>query len=163
MVKGWEGVNGGVGARRPAAGSEDSRRSGEVQGFILYLIYLIKAGLPPVRFRPPIAERWTGGPREGREESYQAQPSFTTVGAAVDIGPEHPREEVLDGFGFGRRRSRFIEGVEADNQVLGAVAIGEEAIMPDPHEALGPVQSLPSSTTASIRSASTASSHDMLG
>ena len=61
MVKGWEGVNGGVGARRPAAGSEDGRRSGEVQGFILYLIkagllpvrfilYLIKAGLLPVRF-----------------------------------------------------------------------------------------------------------------
>jgi hypothetical protein len=43
MVKGWEGVNGGMGARRPAAGSEDSRRSGEVQRFILYLI---KAGLP---------------------------------------------------------------------------------------------------------------------
>ena len=75
MVKGWEGVNGGVGARRPAAGSEDGRRSGEVQGFILYLIkagllpvrfvlYLIRAGLLPVRFRPPIAgavDRWPEG------------------------------------------------------------------------------------------------------
>jgi hypothetical protein len=78
MVKGWEGVNGGVGARRPAAGSEDGRRSGEVQGFILYLIkagllpvrfilYLIKAGLLPVRFRRRIGRavgRWPEGEAE---------------------------------------------------------------------------------------------------
>ena len=55
-------VNGGLGARRPAAGSEDIA-GGEAQGFILYLIkagllpvrfilYLIKAGLLPVRFIP---------------------------------------------------------------------------------------------------------------
>jgi len=53
MVPGGGGVNGGVDARRPAAGSVDRRRrSGEAQGFILYLI---KAGRLPVRFRRSIA------------------------------------------------------------------------------------------------------------
>jgi hypothetical protein len=110
------------------------RRSGEAEGFILYLIktrllpvrfilylikagllpvrfilYLIKAGLLPVRFRRRIGRaegRWLEGEAEGAD---RAQPSFTTVRAAVDIGPEHPREEGLDRFGFGRRWRRRIE------------------------------------------------------
>jgi hypothetical protein len=46
-----EGSMGDVGARGPAAGSEDIA-GGKAQGFILYLI---KAGFLPVRFRPRIA------------------------------------------------------------------------------------------------------------
>ena len=57
--------------------------------------------------------------------------------AAVDIGSEHPREEGLDRFGFGRRWRRRIERGPAGGQVLGAVAIGEEAVVPDAHEAVG--------------------------
>ena len=56
---------GGVGARRPAAASVERRRSGEAEGFILYLI---KAGLLPVRFRPPIGRaegRWPEGEAGG--------------------------------------------------------------------------------------------------
>jgi len=62
---------------------------------------------------------------------------LATVRAAVCVGAEHAREEGLDSFGFGRRRSRDIESDPTGGQVLGAVAIGEEAIVPDPHEALG--------------------------
>ena len=92
---------GDMGARRPAAGSED------VAG----------------------AER--------RKGSDRAQPSFTTVRAAIDIDSEHPREEGLDRFGFGRRWRRRIERGPAGGQVLSAMAIGEEAIVSDPHEAVG--------------------------
>ena len=70
---------GGVGARRPCGGFGRHRRSGEAQGFILYLIkagllpvrfilYLIKAGLLPVRFKPPIGRavgRWPEGEAGG--------------------------------------------------------------------------------------------------
>ena len=105
------------------------------------------AGVHPVphKSRAPArsvqaAHRKSGGPvarGRGGRSSDRAQPSLTTVRAAVGIGPEHAREEGLDGFGFGRRRSRRIEGGPADVQVLGAVAIGEQAIVPDPHERLG--------------------------
>ena len=68
-------VNGGHGRKAACGGVRRRRRSGEVQGFILYLIkagllpvrfilYLIRAGLLPVRFRPPIAgavDRWPEG------------------------------------------------------------------------------------------------------
>jgi hypothetical protein len=54
MVKGREGVNGDVSARRPAAASEGVAGEGEAQGFILYLI---RAGLLPVRFTPSAHER----------------------------------------------------------------------------------------------------------
>jgi hypothetical protein len=59
-ARGGKGSMGGVGARRPAA-EVRRRRRGEAQRFILYLI---KAGLLPVRFRPPIAGaagRWPEG------------------------------------------------------------------------------------------------------
>jgi hypothetical protein len=45
---------------------------------------------------------------------------LATMRAAVDT--EHPREEGLDGFGFGRRRGRRIEGGLIGGQVFGAVA-----------------------------------------
>ena len=76
-------------------------------------------------------------PEGRRKGSDWAEPSFTTVRAAIDIGSEHPREEGLDSFGFGRRWRRRIERGPAGGQVLGAVAIGEEAVVPDAHEAVG--------------------------
>ena len=74
---------------------------------------------------------------ERRKAFDGAQPSLSAVRAAVCVGAEHAREEGLDGFGFGRRRSRRIEGGPTGVQMLGTMAIGEEAIVPDPHEALG--------------------------
>jgi hypothetical protein len=103
---------GDVGARRPAAGSEDIAGAGRRRGL-----------------RRPSQKGWSGGPRERREGSDRAQPSLATVRAAVDIGPEHAREEGLESFGFGRCRSRRIAGGPAGDQVLGVVAIGEEAIV----------------------------------
>ena len=41
----------------------------------------------------------------------------------MHIGSEHSREEVLDGFGFGRRRSRGIEGGPTGVQVLGTMEV----------------------------------------
>jgi hypothetical protein len=57
--------------------------------------------------------------------------------AAVCLAPKHSSEEDFHGFCFARRGGRGIEGGPTGGQVLGAVAIGEEAIVPDPHEALG--------------------------
>jgi len=51
----------------------------------------------------------------------------------VHIGPEHSKEEDFHGFCFARCGGGGVEG----GQVFGAVAIGEEPIVPDPHEALG--------------------------
>ena len=66
---GWSGsmvleqgrVNGGCGRKAACGGAGRGRRRGEAQGFILYLI---KAGLLPVRFRWPIGRavvRWPEG------------------------------------------------------------------------------------------------------
>jgi len=52
---------GGQEAKRYVAASVDSRRSREAQGFILYLI---NAGLPPVRFRRFIARAVVRWPEE---------------------------------------------------------------------------------------------------
>jgi hypothetical protein len=92
-----------------------------------------KPGSCPFGSGRPSQERRAGGPRERWECSDGTQPSLATVRAAVGIGPEHPREEGLDGFGFGRHRSRCIEGGPAGGQVFGTMAIGEEAIVSDPH------------------------------
>ena len=83
-------------------------------------------------FKPRIPERVGRWP-EGEEESAPdwVELSLATVRAAVCIGPEHARE------GVGRGRSRRIEAGPAGGQVFGAAAIGEEAIVPDPHEAFG--------------------------
>ena len=68
-------VNGGHGRKAACGGVRRCRRSGEAEGFILYLIkagllpvrfilYLIKAGLLPVRFRRRIGRaegRWPEG------------------------------------------------------------------------------------------------------
>ena len=81
MVKEREGINGKRGRKAGCGEIRRRRRSGEGQGFVLYLI---RAGLLPVRFR-----------------------------------------------------SRRIEGSPTGVQMLGTMAIGKEAIMPDPHEALG--------------------------
>ena len=54
-------VNGGHRRKAACGGFGRHRRSGEAQGFILYLI---KAGLLPVRFKPPIGRavgRWPEG------------------------------------------------------------------------------------------------------
>ena len=106
-------ISGGVDARRRAAASVDVAGAGRRSG---------SGG--------PSQERWSGGPTQRRHGSYRAQPCFTTVGAPVDISPEHAREEGLDGFEFGRRWSRYIEGGPTGVQMLGAVAIGEEARVP---------------------------------
>ncbi len=74
---------------------------------------------------------------ERREGFDGAQPSLTTLGAALGIGPEDAYEEGFHGLCFARGGRRGIEGEPTGGQVLGAVAIGEEAIVPDPHEALG--------------------------
>jgi hypothetical protein len=85
----------------------------------------------------PSQERRAGGPRERREAFDGKEASLTAMWAALGIGSEDADEEGLDGFGFCRRRSRRIEGDPTGGEVLGAVAIGEEAIVSDPHEALG--------------------------
>lgn len=56
-----EGSMGGQEAKRYVAASVGSRRSREAQGFILYLI---NAGLPPVRFRRFIARAVVRWPEE---------------------------------------------------------------------------------------------------
>jgi hypothetical protein len=88
-------VNGGHRRKAACGGFGRHRPSGEAQGFILYLI---KTGSCPFGSGGPSEERWAGGPRERGESSDRVQPSLATVGAAVDIGPEHAREEGLDGF-----------------------------------------------------------------
>jgi hypothetical protein len=85
----------------------------------------------------PSQERGAGGPRERREAFDRKQTSLTAMWATLGIGSEDADEEGLDGFGFCRLRSRRIEGDPTGGEVLGAVAIGEEAIVSDPHEALG--------------------------
>ena len=55
----------------------------------------------------------------------------------MHIGPEDPNEERFHGFYFARCGGGGVEGGPAGGEVLGAVAIGEEPIVPDPHEALG--------------------------
>jgi len=59
------------------------------------------------------------------------------VWAAVGIGPEYSNEEDFHDFCFARCRGGGFESGPAGSQVFGAVAIGEEAIVTDPHEALG--------------------------
>jgi len=59
------------------------------------------------------------------------------VRAAFGIGSEDPNEEGFDGFRFAGCGNGDIEGDPAGVQVLGAVAIGKEAIMPDALKALG--------------------------
>ena len=108
MVTGGKGVNGSRGHKAACGGVGWRRRRAEAQ-----------------RLRPPIAGAGAGSPRQRRHGSYRTQPSFTTVGAAVDVGPAHAREERLDGFGFGRRRRRRIEGGPTGVQVRGGMAIGE--------------------------------------
>ncbi len=76
----------------------------------------------------PSEERRAGGPRERRKAFDEAQPSLSAVRAAVCVGPERAREEGLDGFGFGRRRSRGIESGPTGVQMLRTMAIGEEDI-----------------------------------
>ena len=70
---------GGRGRKAACGGVGWHRRRGEAQRFI---VYLIEAGLLPVRFRPPIGRavgRWPEG--EGGC-SDRTQPSLTRVGAA---------------------------------------------------------------------------------
>ncbi len=71
---------GGVDARRPAAASVDVARSGEAQGFILYLI---KAGLLPVRFRPPIGRAEGLWPEEGEARGL---PGAAVLGHSAGSG-----------------------------------------------------------------------------
>ena len=124
---------GDVGARRPAAGCDIAgarKRSG-------HPVAHKKSGSCRFGSGGASEERRAGGPRERRKGSDRAQPSFTTVRAAIDIGSEHPREEGLDRFWFGRCWRRRSERGPAGGQVLGAAAIGEEAVVPDAHETVG--------------------------
>jgi hypothetical protein len=59
------------------------------------------------------------------------------VWAAVCLGSEHSIEEDFHGFCFARWWGGGIKGGPAGGQVFGTMAIGEEAIVSDPHEALG--------------------------
>lgn len=115
-----EGSMGGIGARRRAAASVDVAGVGRRRGL-----------------GRPSEQRWAGGPRERRKGSDRAEPSLATVRAAVCVRPEHSKEEDFHGFCFVRCRGGGIEGSSAGNQVRGAVAIGEEAVMPDALKALG--------------------------
>ena len=116
---------GGEGVRGLAAASVEGAGAGMRGGFILYLM---RAGLVAVRVGGPSQERRAGGPRERRKAFDGAQPSLSAVRAAFGIGSEDPNEEGFHGFRFARCWSGGIEGDPAGGEVLGAVAIGEEAI-----------------------------------
>ncbi len=55
----------------------------------------------------------------------------------MDIDTEDSGKEGFDGFRFARCGHGDTEGDATGGQVLGAMAIGEETVMPDPLEALG--------------------------
>jgi hypothetical protein len=69
MVKGRERVNGGVGARRAAAGSGDIAGAEKRRGL-----------------GHPSQERWSDGPRERREGPDRTELSLTAVGQRLHPG-----------------------------------------------------------------------------
>ncbi len=55
----------------------------------------------------------------------------------MEIEAHHPREECFGGLGRCRHRRGRIQCPAGAGQMLGAVAVGEQPEMADPHEALG--------------------------